>query len=252
MGVSLTVAILLAATIWGYKMRPTDEPCLSLSYSIEDFEERQYVTPGDLNAILMANDIYPIGKPLDAMTLHRIEKTILAHPMVRTAECYVTPRNEVRVLLTQRIPLLRVQVPGDTYLIDTDRRVMQARAVVKDSVLVVTGTVGVQMASGLLADFAEWLQDEAYWQKRIHHIYVASPQMVYLYLMANGRMANGREANGRMANGERVVMGNMRDYEKKLAKLHTFFENRVEAIQDKEYYEYDVRFHGQVIGRKAN
>lgn len=233
MGVSLTVAILLTATIWGYRMRPTDEPCRSLTYNIEDLDERQYVTPGDLNAILMANHIYPVGQPLDAMSLHRIEKTILAHPMVRTAECYVTPRNEVRVSLTQRIPLLRVQVPGDTYLIDTDRRVMQARAVVKDSVLLVTGTVGVQMASGLLADFAEWLADEPYWQQRIHHVYVASPQMVYLYLK-----------------GVRVVMGNMCSYEKKLAKLRTFFENGAEATNGKEYYEYDVRFSGQVIGRK--
>lgn len=234
-GVSLTVAILLTATVWGYRMRPADEPCRSLSYDIEDIDERQYVTPGDLNAILMANDLYPTGKPLDAMTLHRIETTIAHHPMVRTAECYLTPLNDMRVRLTQRVPLLRVQVPGETYIIDTDRRVMQARAVVKDSVLIVTGTVGVQMASGQLADFAQWLQDEPYWHKRVHHVQVASPQMVYLYLKGE--------------NMPRVLMGNIRHYESKLAKLRTFFENGAEATKDKQYYELDLRFKGQVIGR---
>ena len=237
MGVSLTVVILLTATVWGYRMRPADEPCRSLTYIIEDIDERQYVTPGDLNAILMANELYPIGRPLDAMTLHRIETTIAHHPMVRTAECYMTPQNDMRVRLTQRVPLLRVNVPGDAYIIDTDRRVMQARAVVRDSVLLVTGAVGVQMASGSLADFAQWLQDEPYWRQRIRYVYVASPQMIYLYI-------RGEKAT-------RVVMGNLRNYESKLAKLRTFLENSEEATRDKEYYEYDVRFRGQVIGRKA-
>ena len=236
-GVSLTVVILLTATVWGYRMRPADEPCRSLTYIIEDIDERQYVTPGDLNAILMANELYPIGRPLDAMTLHRIETTIAHHPMVRTAECYMTPQNEMRVRLTQRVPLLRVNVPGDAYIIDTDRRVMQARAVVRDSVMLVTGAVGVQMASGPLADFAQWLQDEPYWRQRIRYVYVASPQMIYLYI-------RGEKAT-------RVVMGNLRNYESKLAKLRTFLENSEEATRDKEYYEYDVRFRGQVIGRKA-
>ena len=236
-GVGLTVVILLTATVWGYRMRPADEPCRSLTYIIEDIDERQYVTPGDLNAILMANELYPIGRPLDAMTLHRIETTIAHHPMVRTAECYMTPQNDMRVRLTQRVPLLRVNVPGDAYIIDTDRRVMQARAVVRDSVLLVTGAVGVQMASGSLADFAQWLQDEPYWRQRIRYVYVASPQMIYLYI-------RGEKAT-------RVVMGNLRNYESKLAKLRTFLENSEEATRDKEYYEYDVRFRGQVIGRKA-
>ena len=236
-GVSLTVVILLTATVWGYRMRPADEPCRSLTYIIEDIDERQYVTPGDLNAILMANELYPIGRPLDAMTLHRIETTIAHHPMVRTAECYMTPQNDMRVRLTQRVPLLRVNVPGDAYIIDTDRRVMQARAVVRDSVMLVTGAVGVQMASGSLADFAQWLQDEPYWRQRIRYVYVASPQMIYLYI-------RGEKAT-------RVVMGNLRNYESKLAKLRTFLENSEEATRDKEYYEYDVRFRGQVIGRKA-
>ena len=236
-GVSLTVVILLTATVWGYRMRPADEPCRSLTYIIEDIDERHYVTPGDLNAILMANELYPIGRPLDAMTLHRIETTIAHHPMVRTAECYMTPQNDMRVRLTQRVPLLRVNVPGDAYIIDTDRRVMQARAVVRDSVMLVTGAVGVQMASGPLADFAQWLQDEPYWRQRIRYVYVASPQMIYLYI-------RGEKAT-------RIVMGNLRNYESKLAKLRTFLENSAEATRDKEYYEYDVRFRGQVIGRKA-
>ena len=181
-GISITAVLLIGAAVWGYVMRPTEDPCVSLAYSIEDRSERMYLTESELTQALRNEDIYPVGRTFNRVSLHRIENAIRRHPMVRTAECYATPRNEVKVRLSQRVPLLRVQILGGTYLIDTDRRVMQARAAVKDSVPVVTGAVGVQMASGSLADFALWLQDNPYWSARIHHIYVQSPQMVYIYL----------------------------------------------------------------------
>lgn len=234
-GISLAAILLVAAVVWGYKMRPTDSVCGSLSYTIEDRDERLYVTEAELDRVLREKDLYPVGRQLDLVSLHKIEKTIVAHPMVRTAECYLTPRNEVRIRLTQRVPLLRVQTPGDAYFIDTDRKVMPAREAIQDKVLLATGTLGVQMASGALADFAEWLEDNSYWRERVHHVYVQSPQMVYVYL--------------RGENQPRIVMGAMRNYEKKLAKLRVFFEKGAEATKDKNYTELDLRFKGQVIGR---
>ena len=140
----------------------------------------------------------------------------------------------MRVRLTQRVPLLRVMTASDTYLIDEDRQVMPAMAVVKDSVLVVRGAVGVQIASGALGDFAEWLQTNKYWRERVRYVYVQSPQMVYLYL--RGGLP-------------RVVLGNMQGYERKLAKLRTFLDEGTEAMAGKKYTELDVRFRGQVVGR---
>ena len=233
-GLAITAGLLITAAVWGYKMRPTNEVCMSMEYIIEDKSERLYVTESELQQVLREEKIEPVDCSTEQIQLHKIEKAIARHPMVRTAECYMTPRNEVKVRLTQRVPLLRVQVPDNTYFIDTDRKVMQARAIVRDSVLIVTGTVGVQSASHQLADFAAWLQKEPYWQEKIHHVYVQNPQMVYLYLKGDQ---------------PRVVLGPMRDYKRKLAKLRIFFENSAEATKDKHYTELDVRFRGQVIGR---
>ena len=234
-GVSVVAGMLDGAVVAGYRMRPSDESCASLEYEIRDPKERMYVTEGELNNLLRSENLYPVGRAIDRRQIHRIEQTIGHHPMIRTAECYVTPRSEMRIRVTQRVPLLRVQVPGDAYFIDTDRRVMQARAVVKDSVLIATGAVGPQIASRQLADFAQWLQDEPYWRARIRFVHVQTPQMIYLYMRQPGQ--------------PRVLLGNMNRYTQKLAKMHTFLENSAEATKDKHYIEYDLRFHGQVIGR---
>lgn len=238
-GVGITALLLIGAAVCGFRMTPTDTPCASMRYIIEDKAERMYLTESELNMLLYAEDVYPLGRKLNLVSLHRIEQAIKAHPMVRTAECYLTPRNEVRVQITQRVPMLRVQTHADTWFVDTDRRVMQARAAVKDSVLLVTGNVGPQMAVGQMADFAEWLQDHRYWRTRVHHLYVQSPFMLYLYL---------KDDAGKMQS-TRIVLGAMNGFERKLRKMRTFMENAGPAIEGKNYTEYDLRFRGQVIGR---
>ena len=233
MGVGVTALLLITAVVFGYTMRPIDAPCASLRYIIEDQKERQYVTETELDAVLKSAELYPVGKQLNRLSLHRIEQAIIHHPMVRTAECYLTPRHEMRIRLTQRVPLLKVQTTGETYFVDKDRRVMEARNAVKDSVLVVTGAVGVQMATNQLADFALWLQRDRYWRPRVDQIRVQTPQMVYVY----------------EHDRPRIVLGAMHGYERKLAKMRRFYENADPVILGKEYKEYDVRFKGQVIGR---
>lgn len=237
-GIVIMGSLLVTAVVWGFRMTPSSVPCTSLHYFIEDQSDRLYLTENELTQLLKAEDIYPVGKTLDKISLSRMERTITNHPMVRTAECYLTPRNEVRIRITQRVPLLRVQTGAETYFIDRDRRVMPVRAAVKDSVLMVRGTVGIHMASGPLADFARWLQNEPYWQSRIRYLQVLSPGMIHIYL--------------RGENQPRIVLGSMHGYERKLAKLRTFMENGAEAVKDKHYSELDLRFHGQVIGRNPN
>ncbi len=234
------MALMVSAVVWGFFMRPTNTPCSSIQYIIEDRDERLYVTESELDQLLRTADIHPVGKPLDRGVLQRIENAVARHPMVRTAECFSTPRNDVRVRLTQRVPLLRVVNPGDTYLIDADRKVMPSRAAVKDSVLVVTGTVGVQTASKQMADFAFWLREHTYWQRRIDHVSVQSPLMVTLYL---------RTEAAQEAHAKRLVMGTMTDFGQKLKKMRTFLENSGDAIREKQYTEYDLRYKGQIIGR---
>lgn len=234
-GISITAGLLIAAVVSGVRMTPTDTPCASLKYDIRDRAERMYLSEAELSRLLQTENLYPVGRYLDRGMLHRIERTIEAHPMVRTAECYVTPRNEMCIRITQRVPLLRVQTPGDTYIIDRDRRVMPVRVAVTDTVLIARGAVGIQIASKQLADFAEWLEDEPYWQKRIDHVYVQSPQSIYLYL--------------RGAIVPRALLGSMRGYTGKLTKLQTFLEKGTEATKDKHYNEVDLRYKGQVIGR---
>lgn len=235
LGIVLTLVLFALAIAWGYRRAGEPEACRSITYILADGDERVYVFRNELEGMLHSLDIHPVGCRVDQLSLQRIENTVRQHPMVRTAECYITPWHDVRVVITQRVPLLRVQNADGTYLIDTDRRLMQARPAVKDSVLRVTGQVEMTMAAGQLADFAFWLRDNRYWRPRIDHVHIRNAEMAVI-LLRDKRQPH-------------VLIGRMDDYEKKLHKLQLFLDKGREATRDKQYTELDLRYAGQVVAR---
>lgn len=231
----MAVGLLIAGICAGRAGRP-DRLCTTLRYDIADADERLYLSEEELNRLLRTQDAYPIGKPLSQVSLQRIEDVVKTNPMVRTAQCYTDPRGEVCVRLTQRKPLLKVITTSDSYIVDTDRKRMPIRESIRDTMLIVTGKAGQQMATGSIADFAEWLRDNAYWQERIRYMEVRTPHYVRLLPTDGSEPA--------------IVIGDLSGYRDKLRKLRVYYEHGVAESEKGKYRELDLRFEGQVVGRK--
>jgi len=235
-GIVLTLALMCGAVAWGYAMRPSVEVCPALTYRVLDGDERRYFTDVELDSLLRKADVYPVGKHIDLLAIHRIEAAVRSHPMVERAECYTTPLYEVRVDICQRQPLLEVRTPIERYFVDTRHTIMPWREDIKDDVMLVTGAVGPQAACSSLADMAEWLQHDSYWRERIQRVHMRTPQNAVLVMQGEDQ--------------PQVVIGTLSNYQYKLTKLRTFLDNSAEATQDKHYRELDIRYRGQVIGRR--
>ena len=87
----MTAVLLIGAVVLGVVNTPAALPCVSLRYTIEDRSERLYLTEKELDDLLRAEDIYPVGRAMNNVSLHQMELAIRRHPMVRTADCYMTP-----------------------------------------------------------------------------------------------------------------------------------------------------------------
>ena len=235
-GVSIVSIVLLVAVAWGKKQTPKTVSCQAIVYEILDSRQRMYVEEDQLNLTLNIAGLYPVGQPLSNISLSKMEQTFKNHPMIETAECFLQPDNVVKVQLTQRVPLLRLELAKDTFLIDTHRRRMEAWPSVKDKVLLVKGKADEELASTQLADLAQWLKGNAYWRERVEYVEMMSPEMMHLYLHDHPQV--------------KIIMGEIDGYTAKLAKLNTFMENGKEATKDKNYTELDLRFKDQVVGRK--
>lgn len=227
----LAAAYLVAGVVLGHQQLPSPA-CSQVVVCIRDSAQRSYLKTEEVYRVLRQNNLYPIGKNLQDVETQRIENQLLKHDLVRTCECYEIQNGGVCVVLTQRVPLLRVVTGAETYFVDTDRKMMPVRPDVQVAVLPATGNVSRRMAVEQISDFAEWLQQDAFWRKRIARVHVSGPHSIRL-IQANG------EAE--------ILLGDWNDYANKLNKLRRWYERSM-AMEMPTYQQLDIRFRGQVVG----
>ena len=225
---------LLVVAVGTSRGKDREERCKELVCKIVDKDERSYVSEQELFTLLKQHNAYPVGEYLHRINLQHMENIIRQHPMVRTAECYTAEDGTARIRVTQRVPLLKVVTADEAYYIDTDRRKMPLRASIHDTVPVAVGKVGFEMASTVLADFAEWVQEDDYWSARIEAIDVRLPKQVCI-------KQNGKQ--------EDLMIGDLMGYEGKLEKAEVFY-RRTASMEKPRYRTLDLRYQGQVVARR--
>ena len=225
---------LLALAVGTSRGKDREERCKELVCKIVDKDERSYVSEQELFTLLKQHNAYPVGEYLHRINLQHMENIIRQHPMVRTAECYTAEDGTARIRVTQRVPLLKVVTADEAYYIDTDRRKMPLRASIHDTVPVAMGKVGFEMASTVLADFAEWVQEDDYWSARIEAIDVRLPKQVCI-------KQEGKQ--------EDLMIGDLMGYAGKLEKAEVFY-RRTASMEKPRYRTLDLRYRGQVVARR--
>lgn len=225
---------LLVAGVWS-AAQPNGALCREVQIVVTDSAKRQFVGEGELHRCLTKAGIHAVGLPMDSIPCQEIEDCLRKHPMVRTAECYKTNGSAVCVRVTQRIPVLYVVSNDGCYYIDSDRKVMPVRASVRVQVPTFEGAISQRAAATAYFDFAQWLREDDYWASRIKSVRVNSPKDIVLLQ---------RNMNAR------IVLGDLTDYEQKMNKLRLLYTKGFDQLGYTDYREYDLRFAGQVVGRK--
>lgn len=211
-----------------------DATCSSMEIQICDSASHQYVDAAELRRSLQRSGLSPLGKQPTEVSCQAIEDHLLQHDMVRTAECYKLSTGDLRIKVTQRIPIMQVRTADGGYYVDTDRKIMPLRSTIDVDVPIFKGDVNKNTATQEYYDFVHWLKNDPYWANRITHIHVHHPEHVVLTQC---------QVNGK------ILLGKLDDYEDKMERLRKLYVKGFDKIGYKSYTEYDLRFEGQVIGR---
>lgn len=234
---SIGVAIVAAYAIFALTSLPDTQAsvvCKNVEICITDSAERGYVSVRDIERYLNECDLYPLNMAYNDIACHKIEKAVLNHDMVETAECYKTPEGKVVITIAQRQPLFRV-MGDENYFVDTRRKVMPVRTTTATYVPVVTGRCTKKLATGDMYDFVNWLTKNDFWNAQVEQIVVNQRLEVELV----PRIGSGV-----------ILLGKLDDYEKKLDKLMTLYKDGFNKAGWTQYKEIDLRYKGQIVGRK--
>ncbi len=207
--------------------------CKRIEITFSDSGVRKFVSEPEMLQFIQRAGFRIEGETISHKRCHQIEQQALLHPMIRTACCYMSPDGTMHLILSQRIPVLRV-LGADNYYVDSDRKIMRTRSSTASYVPIVTGRVPQHLAQGELFDFVSWLRKDDFWSAQITQI--------------NVNTANNIELIPRVGNSI-ILMGNIDDYEIKLSKLKTLYNDGFSKFGWKEYSYIDLRFKGQVVCR---
>ena len=123
--VVLAAYIILAATSFNRPDR-SQSVCEKVRITIADKDSSGFLSALDIKKQLTDQRLYPKGKKLSMVDLRAIESTLMKNPFINTAECYKTEDGNVGIIVTQRLPLLRVKSDsGDDYYLDVDGNVIK-------------------------------------------------------------------------------------------------------------------------------
>lgn len=233
----ITLAVVLAYLVVGVALprhQQRARVCSGVEFRIRDHAHRQYVTAPELHSLLQQQGLDPTGQTIGTLSLDSIERAILRHPMIRTAQCYPLVSSAIVIAVTQRQPQLLVTTESDTYYIDSDRRRMPVRPSITTPVRHVNGHVSERMAKHEIYDLVQFLNHSRFWRQRIGSVLIRSPRDIRLT----------------QTDAPVILLGDIRDYDTKLSRLQQWYRCGADTIQHATYTELDLRFHSQIVARK--
>lgn len=236
--------ILVAVVVIGYLIfsasyfrdMSRNRVCESFGIVIADSTQYRFVSAQDIVNLVKRYDLDPVGKTFREINTLAIRDTILTNKLVESAEVFTTPRGSVVATVYQRKPVLRVisDIKGNFY-VDSERRIMPVSSNFAVYVPVATGIIDEEFARNQLYDFALFLSNHSEWDAWIEQIVVQKNQEVVLIPRAGDF---------------KIIIGNLDDYQAKLAKFARFVEKGLNVVGWNRYSAINLKYDNQVVCTK--
>lgn len=244
----LAVYLVLALAVFDKKGTP-DTRCTGVKIDIADDAVNGFIDAREIKRRLVADGIYPIGKPLESIDTRRIEDMLKASPFVESAECYKTLRGNVYVSVTQRMPVIRIKADnGDDYYVDDNDRIMPKSDYTSDLVIV-SGSVSRKFATDYISALGKALMANEMWSNLIEQIHVCPDRGIEIiprvgdHVVYIGRLPDGEKRDER----EKAIAAFI---DRKLTRLVKFYKYGLSQVGWNKYSYINIEFDNQIICKK--
>lgn len=231
----LLISAYLVLAVTAFNGKPDNRICKGMELVVKDSVNFGFVTPAEVKALLKAQKLSPEGKPLNSINVRRLEETLDKHPFISDAECYLTSGGKVGIEIYQRIPLMRIMSDnGDNYYIDQEGNIMSAPGK-PVHVAVATGYIDRKFAQEELHKLGNYLQADPFWSAQIEQIHVTPKLELELVPRVGDHI---------------LFLGKAGNYDEKLRKLRTFYEEALSHVGWNKYKRISIEFNNQIICTK--
>lgn len=228
-----TLAYLVFAIV-RFSNNEKDKICTSLTITVKDSVQFQFITRADIFDVLVDNNVRIRKQRLGDIDPERIEQLLSKVPAVKKVDCYITSSGGINIDVWQREPLFRV-LGLYNYYVDVEGKVLPVSNEFTMYVPVVTGAVNKQFATSKLKDFVLFLRNNEFWNAQIVQVDVAADSTVVLI--------------PRVGDHE-IYLGDLQDYPQKLQRLKVFYVEGLNKVGWGDYKRISLKFKNQVVCTK--
>lgn len=190
--------------------------------------------------MLFTNRHYsPLKEAVTALDEHTLEGILASNPWVENAQVYTDANRVMHIILTQRVPLVRIfEQDGNSYYLDDVLQAMPLSNHYTHYTPIVTGVPQLHNDSvslktkGEIVGLVKHISMNAFWSAQISQIDMA---------------ADGGFELIPVLGTQRIVLGDTTRLDAKLDKLLAFYKQIQNRVGWDKYTRIDLRFKGQVV-----
>lgn len=207
-----------------------------------------FVDRQEINSILHMSNNTLVGKKLEDINIHQLEKTLQANPFIEFAKVYTDMDGVVNVEVRQRQPILRIMNRFDQdFYVDQNGLKIPLSANFTAPVLVATGnidevfinrvdTLHTAMAKALFKT-ADFIRKDSLWDAQIEQISVNANHEIELVPRVGD---------------QRILLGSADSLDKKFKNLLIFYQKALPNVGWNAYKVINIKYANQVIGVKSD
>ncbi|KIA95068.1 cell division protein FtsQ [Pedobacter kyungheensis] len=209
----------------------------------DNFIERE-----EIDEILKQDQGVLLGRNLENINIHQIEKKLQSNPYIGFAKVYVDMDGVLHIEVKQRQPIVRIlNENGQDFYIDNDGLKMPISSNFTANVLVATGhisevfgsrvdTLHTQLARDLYKT-AQYIKKDTLWDSQIEQIVVDQKNDITLI----PRVGN-----------QRIILGNADSLEKKMKNLLLFYKKAMPQVGWDTYKTINIKYTNQIVCEKRD
>lgn len=266
---------------WGMKPTSPDEVCDEVVYLFDDDEEDMFIDSLAVSKMFDKNGITLKGQKMGNIDMREIEEVLLKNPFVTSVDCYGNNNGmkvgtgRVCVKIKQMVPVLLVfDNKYGRYYLDRRGNKIKTDSIYAKNMLVANGDISPadiknqkQVADNLelsddcwkawrerinnvfndflidnfitdkLIPFAVYIRNDEFWNSQIEQIFVEYDKNKNRVVTLIPRVGD-----------QRIFMGTLDKYEKKMSRLKKFYERGLSVVGWNKYSILNLEFENQVVG----
>ena len=229
-----------------YSKSIPSQVCKEVNVVLVDSLQNRFVTKTEVLDIMGGYMGESIGKNIGEIDLNTIEKLLNSRSAIKESQASITRDGQLRIDITQRKPVLRIQSPNGGFYVDESQYIFPLVPTFTSYVPIVSGNIPFTLNDGHRGKAQE---DDTNWLGRMMELgnYMSrdpfwSAQIEQIYVDENGEII----LSPRIGN-HKIIFGELTDIENKFNKLYTFYKHIVPAEGWDKYSAVNLKYKDQII-----